>query len=103
LDLDQELDAIESAIDGEAGRRYPASMLDGVAQCLACGEPDIRDLAVGETASARESGHAAPRQSHVPDLACVVCAKISLQCCSRYYEFPGRDAQLNLPQQPGAS
>jgi hypothetical protein len=78
-------------------------MLDGVAQRLTCGEPDIGNLAVGETASARESGHAASRQSHVPDLACVVCAIMSLQCCSRYYEFPGRDAQLNLPQQPGAS
>jgi hypothetical protein len=83
LDLDQKLDAIEAAIDGEAGRRHPASMLDGVAQRLTGGEPDIRNLAVGETAGAREFGHAASRQSDVPDLACVVCAKMSLQCCSR--------------------
>jgi hypothetical protein len=54
-------------------------MLDGIAQCFARGEPDVRDLALGETASARESGYAAPCQSNVPDLANVVGAIMSVQ------------------------
>jgi len=77
--IDPKLVAIEAAIDGEAGRRHPASMLDGIAQCFARGEPDVRDLALGETASARESGYAAPCQSNVPDLANVVGAIMSVQ------------------------
>ena len=101
VDLDPKLLAVETAIHGEAGGRRPAPVLDGVAQRFTGCQPNIRDLAFGEAASARKPCHAAPGQSHVPDIARVVGTIMSFQCCSRTYEFPGRGARLNLPQQPG--
>ena len=57
-DLDRELVTVEPALDRESKRvRAGVPMLDGVAQRLARGESDIRNLAFGEAAGIGKACH----------------------------------------------
>lgn len=57
-DLDRELVTVEPALDREPKRvRTGAPMLDGIAQRLARGEADIRNLAFGEAAGTGKACH----------------------------------------------